>query len=135
MSRTDHLHYRVCPLCEATCGLEVAVDNGKVRRIRGDREDPFSAGFICPKGSTLGHLQEDPDWLRRPLIRRDGVHVQASFDEAFAYIADRLADSDFASNERGVYLGIHRRSDAAAYLKCPDVRRCESLRPTRHRPH
>ncbi|MFV1992085.1 MAG: molybdopterin-dependent oxidoreductase, partial [Acidimicrobiales bacterium] len=75
----------------------------------------FSAGFICPKGSTLGHLQEDPDWLRSPLIRRDGVHVRASFDEAFAYIADRLADSDFASNERGVYLGnpsIHNPAGA-----------------------
>ncbi|MFV1989226.1 MAG: molybdopterin-dependent oxidoreductase, partial [Acidimicrobiales bacterium] len=104
-STTDQLHYRVCPLCEATCGLEITVRDSKVRRIRGDREDPFSAGFICPKGSTLGHLQEDPDWLRQPLIRRDGVHEPATFDEAFAYIAEQLAASEFTSNERGVYLG------------------------------
>ena len=42
------------------------------RGIRGDADDPFSKGFICPKGSTLGTLHEDPDRLRRPLVRRDG---------------------------------------------------------------
>jgi anaerobic selenocysteine-containing dehydrogenase len=102
---SDEIHYRVCPLCEATCGLEVAVRDAKVRRIRGDKDDPFSAGFICPKGSTLGHLQEDPDWLRQPLIRRDGKHVPVSFDEAFEHIAKRLGELEFGSAERGVYLG------------------------------
>ncbi len=101
----DEIHYRVCPLCEATCGLEVTVRDAKVRRIRGDRDDPFSAGFICPKGSTLGHLQEDPDWLRHPLIRRDGEHVPVTFDEAFEHIALRLGELEFSSGERGVYLG------------------------------
>ena len=43
-------HFRTCPLCEATCGLEVEVADGEVRRIRGDREDVFSKGFLCPKG-------------------------------------------------------------------------------------
>ncbi len=59
-------------------------------RIRGDREDVFSRGFICPKGSTLKHLEADPDRLRTPLLRRNGKHVQATWHEAFALIADRL---------------------------------------------
>ena len=46
------VHFRTCPLCEATCGLEITVTDGKVARIRGDRDDVFSHGFICPKGST-----------------------------------------------------------------------------------
>ena len=45
----------------------------RVTRIRGDRDDVFSHGFICPKGSTLKQLHEDPDWLRRPLVKRDGA--------------------------------------------------------------
>ena len=42
-----------------------------VVRIRGDRDDVFSAGYICPKGSTLKQLHEDPDRVRTPLIKRD----------------------------------------------------------------
>ena len=62
--------FRTCPLCEATCGLEVTVRDGAVTRIRGDRDDVFSKGFICPKGSTLRQLHDDPDRLRAPVIRR-----------------------------------------------------------------
>jgi anaerobic selenocysteine-containing dehydrogenase len=82
--------FRTCPLCEAGCGLEVTVRDGAVTRIRGDRDDVFSHGFICPKGSTLRQLHEDPDWLRRPLVRRDGALVEVGWDEAFAEIARRL---------------------------------------------
>jgi anaerobic selenocysteine-containing dehydrogenase len=57
-----------------------------VVRIRGDRDDVFSHGFICPKGSTLKQLHEDPDRLRTPLVRRDGELVPASWDEAYAEI-------------------------------------------------
>ena len=47
-------------------------------------------GFICPKGVALKDLHEDPDRLRQPLIKRNGVHEPASWDEAFAEIARRL---------------------------------------------
>ena len=42
-------HYRICPLCEACCGLEVRTEGGKVTSIRGAENDVFSAGYICPK--------------------------------------------------------------------------------------
>ena len=83
--------YRTCPLCEAGCGLEITVHGGHVTRIRGDRDDVFSHGFICPKGSTLKQLHEDPDRVRTPLVRRDGELVEATWDEAFAEIERRLA--------------------------------------------
>ena len=70
--------YRTCPLCEATCGLEITLEGDRVRRIRGDREDVFSAGFICPKGPSLKQLHEDPDRLRVPLVRRDSVLAEAN---------------------------------------------------------
>ena len=81
--------YRTCPLCEAGCGLEITLrpdgrGGDEVQRIRGDRDDVFSQGFICPKGSTLKQLHEDPDRLRTPLIKRDGVHVEATWAEAWA---------------------------------------------------
>ena len=84
------LSFRTCPLCEATCGLRIETSEGRVTSIRGDADDPFSRGFICPKGSTLGALHDDPDRLRGPLVRRDGAHVAVSWGEAFAEIEQRL---------------------------------------------
>ena len=99
--------FRTCPLCEATCGLQLEVEDGHVTRIRGDADDPFSKGFICPKGSTLGALHEDPDRLRRPLVRRDGAHVEVSWDEAFAEIERRLTAlvSEHGTDAVAVYIG------------------------------
>lgn len=85
-------HYRTCPLCEATCGVAIEVDpaadggRGRVLRVRGDADDPFSRGFICPKGSTLGALHHDPDRLRAPLVRKHGRLEPASWEEAFAAV-------------------------------------------------
>ncbi|MEY3588867.1 MAG: hypothetical protein RJA47_1463 [Actinomycetota bacterium] len=84
--------FRTCPLCEATCGLEITVGpQEQIVRIRGDRDDVFSHGFICPKGSTLKQLHEDPDRLRAPLMKKNGVHVEVSWEEAWQAVADGFA--------------------------------------------
>lgn len=108
-SRTE---FRTCPLCEATCGLEITVkptaDGGEeVTRIRGDINDVFSKGFICPKGSSLIHLQNDPDRLRKPVVKRDGEFVEVSWEEAFATIEAGLLPvlEEFGRNSVGIYLG------------------------------
>lgn len=83
-------HYRICPLCEACCGLEIRTEGGAVIGIRGAVDDPFSRGYVCPKAVSLKDLHEDPDRLRKPLVKRDGRFVEASWDEAFAEIERRL---------------------------------------------
>ena len=107
--------FRTCPLCEAGCGLEIGLagTNGgeRVTRIRGDREDVFSHGFICPKGSTLKQLHDDPDWLRRPLVKRDGVFVEVTWDEAFAEVEARLLP----------LVEAHGRDAAAIYVGNPNA--------------
>jgi anaerobic selenocysteine-containing dehydrogenase len=83
--------FRTCPFCEATCGLEVTLDDPDVVQVRGDAEDVFSRGFLCPKGVGLKALHEDPDRVRTPLVKdASGGFREASWDEAFAVIADRL---------------------------------------------
>jgi anaerobic selenocysteine-containing dehydrogenase len=82
--------FRTCPFCEASCGLEITLKGDQIVRIRGDRDDVFSHGYICPKGSTLKQLHEDPDRLRRPLVKRDGKHMEVSWEEAFAEVEQRL---------------------------------------------
>ncbi|WP_330292108.1 molybdopterin oxidoreductase family protein [Streptomyces sp. NBC_00576] len=87
-SRTDsRTALRVCPLCEATCGLTLTIESGRVTSARGDRDDVFSQGFICPKGASFGALDSDPDRLRTPLVRRDGELREASWAEAFDAVA------------------------------------------------
>ncbi|MGO4755830.1 molybdopterin-dependent oxidoreductase, partial [Streptomyces sp. 2MCAF27] len=83
MSRTA---LRICPLCEATCGLTLTIEEGRVTRARGDGADVFSHGFICPKGASFGRLDADPDRLREPLVRRGGRLEPAGWDEAFAAV-------------------------------------------------
>ena len=82
--------HRICPFCEACCGLGIDLEENKVVRIRGDEHDVFSHGFLCPKAIGLKDLHDDPDRLRTPLIKRDGRFVEASWDEAYAEIERRL---------------------------------------------
>jgi anaerobic selenocysteine-containing dehydrogenase len=89
-THADTVVHRICPLCEACCGLEMKVRDNKVISIRGHEEDVFSRGYICPKGASLKDLHEDPDRLRSPLVKRNGRFEEVSWDEAFAEVERRL---------------------------------------------
>ena len=84
-SEDRDVHVRTCPLCEAMCGLEVHTAGDRVTLIRPNRRDVWSKGYICPKGTTLGHLHHDPDRLREPLVRNSaGELVSASWEGAWS---------------------------------------------------
>src|SRR5215208_5833645 len=105
-------HFRTCPFCEATCGLAVEVEADHVLSVRADKEDVFSHGFLCPKGTGLQTLQEDPDRLTQPMIREaDGTFAPASWDEAFALIDEKLPP----------LLERHGRDACAVYLGNPSA--------------
>ncbi|MEV5476002.1 molybdopterin oxidoreductase family protein [Streptomyces sp. NPDC003328] len=104
MSRTA---LRICPLCEATCGLTLTVEDDRVTGARGDRDDVFSRGFICPKGASFGAADSDPDRLRTPLVRRGGELREATWDEAFDAVAAGLRPvvERYGPHAVGVVLG------------------------------
>ncbi|WP_369270061.1 molybdopterin oxidoreductase family protein [Streptomyces sp. R11] len=104
MSRTA---LRICPLCEATCGLTLTIEGTAVTGARGDRDDVFSQGFICPKGASFGAVDGDPDRLRTPLVRKDGELREASWEEAFDAVAAgvRAVVERYGPNSVGVVLG------------------------------
>src|SRR5215469_381725 len=102
--RTVH---RVCPFCEATCGLSLAVEGEAIVSVRGDAHDPFSRGFICPKAYGLKELHHDPDRLRRPVRRTAGGWTEITWDEAFAEVASALTGvrAQHGKDAIGMYSG------------------------------
>ncbi|MRG90819.1 molybdopterin-dependent oxidoreductase [Polyangium spumosum] len=101
------VHFRTCNLCEAMCGLRVTVEDNRVVDIRGDRDDVFSRGHICPKGPAMRELQEDPDRLRFPMRRTHSGFARMSWDEALSEAAERLAalQREHGPDSVGMYLG------------------------------
>ena len=112
---------RICPFCEATCGLTLTISDGRVTGARGDRDDVFSAGFICPKGASFGELDNDPDRLTHPLVRRDGLLTEATWAEAYAVITERLGAviAEHGGGSVGVYLGNPNAHTVAGSLYAP----------------
>jgi anaerobic selenocysteine-containing dehydrogenase len=111
MTRTSggaRIAYRTCHLCEATCGLELHLDGREITLVRGDRDDVFSHGYLCPKGTALKHLEADPDRVRTPLVRdRDGSFRPAGWDEAFAVVDEGIARvrERYGNDALAVYVG------------------------------
>ncbi len=100
--------YRTCPFCEATCGLAITLEGDRVAQVRGDAEDVFSKGFVCPKGVALKAFHEDPARLRAPLVKQpDGSFAEATWEDAFALIAERLPaiQAEHGRDAVGAYFG------------------------------
>jgi anaerobic selenocysteine-containing dehydrogenase len=113
--------YHQCTICEAACGLELTVRGREVLSIRGDAEDAFSHGFVCPKGAALRELDVDPDRLREPLVRRGDRLEPASWDEAFEAIERGLRPviEAHGNDAVGFYLGNPAAHSTALGLYVP----------------
>jgi len=105
----------VCNLCEAICGLVLEVEDGRVTSVRGNPDDPLSRGHVCPKGTALPDIEQDPDRLRRP-VRRVGPAgeprwEEIGWDEAIELAVTGLADT----------IERHGADSVAVYLGNPNV--------------
>jgi anaerobic selenocysteine-containing dehydrogenase len=96
-----------CTLCEAACGILVDVDGDEVLGVRGDPNDPMSQGYICPKVVGMKDLHDDPDRLRRPLVRDGGALREATWDEAMARAAEgiRKVRREHGNDALAIYQG------------------------------
>jgi len=100
-------HYRTCHLCEAMCGVEITVEDGVIKTIKGDKKDPLSQGHICPKAMGMKDIHEDPDRLKKPLKRtKDGweeISWEAAYEEVVTNI--RQVQEKYGQNAVGIYKG------------------------------
>ncbi len=104
MSKT---HYGICNFCDSICGLQIEHDGKNIISIRGDRQNQFSRGHICPKGIAQQDLYNDPDRLRRPVRRKGGGWEEVSWAEAFAEAGSRIAaiQKKYGNDAIAVYYG------------------------------
>lgn len=114
--------YITCPLCEATCGLEITTKNRQVLAIKGDERDVFSKGYLCPKGYSLKELDADPDRIKEPLIRKDNGWQKVSWQTAFDYIEENLRPlmRQYGRNAVAAYAGNPNSHNLPGLLYLPD---------------
>lgn len=105
------IHYRTCNLCEAMCGIAIEVEDQQILSIKGDKNDPFSKGHICPKAVALKDQHEDPDRLRKPVMRTAEGWQEISWNKALDLVADNIKDTQ----------AKHGRNAVGAYLGNPNV--------------
>ena len=106
----NSIHYRNCNLSEAICGIEITRD-GDHLIIRGDKDDPFSRGFICPKAVALQDIHYDKDRLKQPVRRTANGWQRIDWNEAFDEVARELKRIQTQ----------HGQSAVATYLGNPTV--------------
>jgi anaerobic selenocysteine-containing dehydrogenase len=107
MSPKRDIHYRTCNLCEAMCGIEVEIEGKDILSIRGDAQDVFSHGHVCPKATALKDLYDDPDRLKQPVRRAGNRWEPLSWEEAFDEVVERIhqIQTEHGRDAVGVYLG------------------------------
>jgi anaerobic selenocysteine-containing dehydrogenase len=125
--RTVH---RVCPFCEATCGLELKVEGDRIASVRGDRNDPFSRGFVCPKSVGVKELHHDPDRLTQPMRRTADGWQPISWAEAYEEVGTRLGEirQKYGNDAVGTYTGNPVVHDLGALAYRPVLNRALASR-------
>jgi anaerobic selenocysteine-containing dehydrogenase len=123
--------FRTCTLCQAMCGLKLEIDGDRIASVRGDENDPFSRGYICPKGVAIGDVHHDPHRLRVPLRRAaDGSFSPIGWDEALDLVEQRLqaVRASGGADAIAVYMGNPIIHNYGALLLRAGVARAVGLR-------
>lgn len=115
------LHYRTCNLCEAMCGLEIEYEHDKVLTIKGDKQDPFSEGHICPKAMALKDIYEDKDRLKKPLKKTPDGWKEISWTQAIDEVTENLAKigNKYGTDAVGIYSGNPNVHNSGTILSAP----------------
>ncbi len=115
-------HYRTCNLCEAMCGLKIEFSGTKIHSIKGNKQDPFSQGHICPKAVALQDLYTDKDRLKAPVKRTADGWQEITWKQAFDEIEHniRSIQSKHGNDSVGTYIGNPMVHNLEGMLFGPD---------------
>lgn len=83
-------HKTGCVLCAQNCGLEVFVENNRITKVKGDKDNPRSKGYVCRKGANIAFYQHHTGRLTHPLKKVGSSFERISWDKAISEIAEKL---------------------------------------------
>ena len=117
-------------MCEAICGLEIELEGHVVKSIRGDQNDPFSKGHICPKATALADMNTDPNRLRTPVRRTSTGWEQISWEAAFSQVASKLTEikARDGANAIAFFIGNPAVHNSGTLLSMPNLMRAVGSR-------
>jgi anaerobic selenocysteine-containing dehydrogenase len=90
------------------CGLRFDLEGERIAAVNPDEDDVFSHGYICPKGTAIAAVHDDPDRLRAPVRRTpSGDFEPISWDDAFSLVARRLTEirAQHGADAVALYIG------------------------------
>lgn len=104
-------------MCPAVCGILVELDGEEVLAVHGDRDNPFSGGYTCPKGRALPLIHHHPDRLEQPMIRVDGRLTETTWESCLDDLGARLREiiAEHGPAAVAVNFGTGIGMDAAGY--------------------
>jgi len=107
MATMSELKTTFCRICEATCGLEVEVENNRITAINPDREHVVTKGFVCVKGTRFAEVQHSPDRVTSPMKRVGEDWQEISWEQALAEIGEKSRQliRDHGGNSIGHFVG------------------------------
>jgi NADH-quinone oxidoreductase subunit G len=82
-----------CPFCGVGCNFDLNVADGKIVGVTAAYDAPVNQGSLCVKGRFHTDLITNPERITRPLIKRNGVFGEATWDEALDLVACRLKET------------------------------------------
>ncbi len=83
----------ICPYCGVGCGLNLVVKGGKIVGVEPWKRNPVNDGKLCPKGNFCYEFVSDKERLTRPLIKKNGKFVEASWEEALSLVANKMTET------------------------------------------
>jgi len=109
-NQTPDTQKSACILCSVNCGLEVTTggeDGRELLKMKGDRDNPSSEGYICNKAARLNHYQNGADRLNSPMRRKaDGSYEAVSWETAIKEVAQGLSQvKDSHGGDKILYIG------------------------------
>lgn len=124
-NNTTSTHYRACNLCEAICGLEIETKGKEVLSIKGDKNDPFSKGYLCPKAIALQDIYTDKNRLKQPIRRTEKGWETISWETAYDEVTSNLKriQKEHGKSAVGTYLGNPNVHNFGSILFLPDFLR------------
>ena len=106
LKHDQELRPSICCLCNGGCGIKISLDqDGKIKAVLGDPENPYNKGKICPKPMEIAQTLYGPYRVRYPMKKVNGTFERISWDEALDLIAQKY-NHYLKENGSGSIVGI-----------------------------